>query len=157
MMPHGKGNSHLNQLNNRYKHSDDVPLTLEKLSEYTGYALTDLHKIAKVPFVLLNCVSSDHVAEFTDKIQVKGASISMPTPSEQKEQGFAINGFSTKNKTLLKGLMPSKPPKLVRSSVERDALLAAYAWANRLDRYRAKEIKTLPAPKKISLRYVKKL
>lgn len=182
------GNSHLNQINNRYKHPDDVPLTLEKLSGYTGYKLEHLceiyEKVCKKKYPVLVKVPTEpskpsevseqpkpkdkeeeELKKFCEDAQKKGSRVKLPQKTGKKME---IKGFSTKNKTLLKGLKVKDEVKKIEKRLEpipeakayslrefdEKGIIACYAFANRLDRYKGGTIKTLPSPVKIARLYI---
>ena len=116
----------------------------------------------------IKVMPDEEVNKFIENAPKKNSDVFLPTKKEGVK--YKIPKFSTKNKTLLDGIevvsddLPVEKPKLVRQvgvhkmpdarEFDEKALLKVYEFVNRLERFKLGEIKTQPAPKKISSKYI---
>lgn len=121
----------------------------------------------------IKVMPDEEVLNFLENAPKKNSNVVLPGKKDGIK--YKVKGFSTKKKTILEGLelaesdeLPVSKPKLVRQvgvykpsekSEKREfdeaALTKVYEFTNRLQRFNLGEIKTQPAPKKISSKYVK--
>jgi len=118
----------------------------------------------------IKVMPDEQVLNFIQNAPKKGANIVLPGKKEGVK--YKVKGFSTKKKTMLEGLelaesddLPVDRPKLVRQvgvykqpekrEFDEAALIKVYEFVNRIEKYNIGQIKTQPAPKKISSKYIK--
>ena len=130
-------------------------------------------KSPQSPVSNVNVADDEQVKMFIENVAKKNSDVFLP----EKKDGvkYKIKGFSTKNKTIMQGIelvdetdkLPVTKPKLVRQVgvykeppkpkdtrvFDQNGLLKVYEFVNRVERWRNKEIKTQPAPKKLSSKY----
>lgn len=139
-----KGRSHLDHLQKRHSLSKDEPLTLSVLSKCSGIKLEDLHTIFKS---VCDAVPEEAVAE----VKTKSASQCNRKPLPMK-----IEGFSTKNKDLLKELklVPADVEPLNLSRDQINGYQLCYRWVNQLEKHALGKYKSIPRPRSISNKYI---
>lgn len=153
---------HLSQIRKRHKLPKDAEVTLELLAEKSGVALSDLKSIYDK--VKRTKATKGHAA---DELQTALDHLSEQVGLEKKDK-------PTKKKIVAKGTVkkPSKgsgdelpegspelkKEKAVKPKVELSdheaGMLRVYQFVNQLERYKDGKVKTIPAPKKIALRYI---
>jgi len=156
---------------------------LTAMAEELENAVNPLDTLASVAETLehevkngnIKVMPDKEVLNFIENAPKKNSNVVLPGKKEGIK--YKVKGFSTKKKTMLEGLelaqsdeLPVDKPKLVRQvgvykqpeekkeerrEFDEAALIKVYEYVNRIERYNLGQIKTIPAPKKISSKYIK--